>query len=85
LVDAQSFKREKNMQSAQQSGYLAKQVFNLDLPVQVCHSAAGFYIGTMHPDDGPFSRESNEYFPTKQLAEEALASGNWSQLEFDRA
>ena len=49
------------------------------LPLQVCESAAGFYIGALTTDGEPVSRESREYFPTRQLAEKALKSGNWTQ------
>lgn len=41
------------------------------LPLTVLKSAAGFYIGT-EDDDGPVSRESEEYWPTKEAAEKAL-------------
>ena len=64
-------------------GRLAKKCFNVDLPLQVCACAQGYYIGTVHPADGPYSRESNEYFPSRAAAEEALDTGQWSQLDFD--
>lgn len=48
--------------SPQKIGHLAKQCFNVALPLQVCRSEAGYYIGTVHPKDGPYSRESEEYF-----------------------
>lgn len=48
------------------------------LPVQVLRSAAGFYLGTVD-DEGPYSRESVEYWPNHEGAEQALASGNWQQ------
>lgn len=64
-----------------QIGQLAKKYMKVDLPLQVCSSQAGFFIGTMHPTDGPFSRESAEYFPDRESAEQALASGRWTQLE----
>jgi hypothetical protein len=38
--------------------------------LQVCHSGAGFYIGTMC-QCGPYSRES-EYYSTRQGAQEAF-------------
>lgn len=40
------------------------------LELQVCQSAAGFYIGTMC-DCGPYSRESM-YFPDRKIAENVL-------------
>lgn len=62
------------------SGFLAKRYSGLDLPVQVLRSGAGYYLGTID-EDGPCSRESQEYFPTKESAEEALQTGRWTQRE----
>lgn len=51
--------------------------------LQVCQSAAGYYIGRMHHDDTvakgfiePGSRESG-YYPTYEVAQEALKSGTF--------
>lgn len=52
----------------------------LELPVQVLESAAGFYLGTQ-TDEGPFSRESEEYFETEALAATALQDDSWTQHE----
>lgn len=50
--------------------------------LQVCKSAAGFYIGTMYNNpegwQEPGSRES-EYFATRGEAEEALKEESWDQ------
>ena len=46
--------------------------------VQVLHSQAGFYIGTVS-DGLPCSRESNEYYLTEADAIEALAHDTWTQ------
>jgi len=62
-----------------QYGKLAKDVCNVTLPLQVLRSQAGFYIGTFD-EDGPCSRESVEYFPTKDAAFAALETGEWTQL-----
>ena len=48
------------------------------LPLHVLRSVAGYYIGTAD-DEGPISRESVEYFPTRDLAERALVAGCWTQ------
>lgn len=48
------------------------------LPLRVLKSAAGFYIGTIS-DEGPFSRESEEYWPTAEAAETALMSSCFTQ------
>lgn len=48
------------------------------LPLQVLKSAAGYYIGTAD-EDGPFTRESIEYWPSADLAADALRNGTWTQ------
>ncbi len=50
-----------------------------DLPLKVIRSGAGYYIGTFSVDAGPVSRESEEYWPTEELADAAMASGAWTQ------
>jgi hypothetical protein len=62
-----------------QYGKLAQEYCQVDLPVQVLQSAAGFYLGTFHPEEGPYSRESDCYWPTREAAQIALASGDWPQ------
>ena len=59
-------------------GLLAKEYCNKRLELQVLRSGAGSYIGTLD-DDGPCSRESEEYFKSRELAESALVSGDWTQ------
>lgn len=51
------------------------------LPVVVCQSARGFYLGTQ-TDDGPVSRESEEYFGSESYAETALETGSWTQRSY---
>ena len=48
------------------------------LPLKVCKSGAGFYIGTWDCE-GPCSRESELYYRTREEAEDALQTGNWTQ------
>lgn len=48
------------------------------LPLEVLRSAAGFYIGTAC-DGIPVSRESVEYFRSREAALSALATGAWTQ------
>ncbi len=48
------------------------------LPVRVYQSNAGFYLGT-YDDEGPFTRESEEYWRKEADAYEALARGSWIQ------
>ena len=38
---------------------------------RVCQSAAGYYIGTFHPQEGPYDRHS-EYYRTHEEAKERL-------------
>lgn len=59
-----------------QYGMLASQA-GYRLPLVVRESGARFDIGTF--DCGPVSRESVEYWPTRELAQEALNTGNWTQ------
>lgn len=63
---------------AESIGYLALTYLSKRLPLQVRHSAAGYFIGTA--DDGePVSRESAEYFRSYEAAEQALSAGRWQQ------
>jgi hypothetical protein len=62
-------------------GWLAKQWGHRELPLRVMKSAAGFYLGTAD-EDGPFSRESEEYWRTEKDASAALDHPNqipWTQ------
>ena len=59
-------------------GYLAHEYCGVTLPLEVLRSGAGYYIGTSD-DEGPVSRESNEYFRSAKAAQAALASGKWTQ------
>jgi hypothetical protein len=61
-------------------GHLALQVIGRDLPLQVLESAAGFYLGTAD-DEGPVSRESQEYFGDFASAQQALKTGSWTQRD----
>lgn len=61
-------------------GYLALKHGEEAIPIQVCYSAGGYYIGTMDPEDGtPFSRESAEYYGSFAEAQDALYAGTWTQ------
>ncbi|GKS73299.1 hypothetical protein AVME950_00405 [Acidovorax sp. SUPP950] len=68
---------EKTDDAQQQFGLMAGQ-YGERLPLEVCRSAAGFYLGT-YTDRGPFTRESLEYWRKKEQAENALATGEWTQ------
>lgn len=45
------------------------------LPFKVLKSNAGFYIGTW--SDGPYTRESKNYWNTREQAQYALDTGVW--------
>ncbi|MBK7656701.1 MAG: hypothetical protein IPJ18_18365 [Betaproteobacteria bacterium] len=60
-------------------GMLALDYCNKKLPLQVLQSAAGFYIGTQDPESGPCSRESNEYFRTREKAQTAFENNQWTE------
>lgn len=62
------------------TGHLAMEFCGKSLPVIVCESRHGFFIGTV--DEGlPCSRESNEYFGTRNQAATALITGSWTQKQ----
>lgn len=65
----------------ERSGQLAREFCNMKLPLKVLKSAAGYYIGTYSDEEGPISRESMEYFGTKEQADNALQNGDWTQRE----
>lgn len=44
-----------------------------DRPLEVCRSAAGFYLGTKTATGEPNSRDSAEYWRHRRDAEDALA------------
>jgi hypothetical protein len=69
----------KTSETAATCGSLALASVGKRLPLQVLRSAAGHYIGTF--DDGPVSRESVEYFPTREAARHALETGAWTQRQ----
>lgn len=62
------------------TGKLAKEWCGVTLPLQVCSSGAGFYIGCMD-EGGPVSRESAEYWETAEQAQASLDADNWIQKE----
>ena len=61
-----------------QYGHLAMTFMQLQLPLQVLSALNGFYIGTMD-ENGPASRESVEYWPVKEHAQQAFENGKWTQ------
>jgi hypothetical protein len=68
----------RESETRKQFGALA-QAAGRQLELQVCKSAAGFYLGTRDDDGAPFTRESQEYWSKRERAEQALTSGRWTQ------
>lgn len=64
-----------------QMGQLALEWSEMELPLQVLQSGGGYYLGTFSDEEGPVSRESQEYFRTWEDAEAALKSGAWTQRD----
>lgn len=60
-------------------GMLAERDCGKKLPLKVLESHAGFYLGTFDEEEGPCTRESVEYWPTREKAERAFAECEWSQ------
>jgi hypothetical protein len=60
------------------AGMLAK-IAGEVFPVEVCKSAAGYYIGTRDAEGMPFTRESEEYWGKPDQAATALKKGRWTQ------
>lgn len=59
-------------------GKLAREFGGVSLPLLVLKSTGGFYLGTSMAE-GPFTRESEEYWTTGQEASTALEIGDWTQ------
>ncbi|EGT5729746.1 hypothetical protein AGJ33_20135 [Cronobacter dublinensis subsp. dublinensis] len=60
--------------------------FGFEVPVTVCKSGGGYYIGTFLSDpsadfSGPLSRESEEYYDTETEAQNALNDNTWTQRQ----
>jgi hypothetical protein len=62
-----------------QFGWLAKEFGSRELPLKVCESAAGLYLGTEDKGE-PYTRESVEYWRKRKDADKALLTpGTWTQ------
>ena len=60
-------------------GMLAYQFQGAAYENEVLKSAAGYYIGTVHPVEGPNTRESYEYYRSEDDAKAALELHTWTQ------
>ncbi|WP_422824375.1 hypothetical protein [Xenorhabdus bharatensis] len=82
-VSGQSFNYQRQQEAEMNIapiGVLALQYCHKQLPLAVLQSRAGFYIGTMEAGV-PCSRESTEYFASREQAELALQQGRWAQRQ----
>ncbi|HBX54761.1 MAG TPA: hypothetical protein DEH10_05090 [Pseudomonas sp.] len=59
-------------------GKLAFAQLNIKYPLQILKSGAGFYIGTAD-ESGSISRESVDYYPSAEVAAQALDGNAWTQ------
>lgn len=63
-------------------GKLAVEWCGVNTPIAVHQSGAGYYIGVVNPRTGePISRESKEYFRTREEAEYAFNNDLWTQRD----
>lgn len=50
-----------------------------EYPLVICKSNAGYYIGRLDKEGFPYSRESKEYFQSKELATVAFETDTWTR------
>lgn len=74
-----SIKSSQRMTHLPSHGRLTQHWLGQNRPLQVLRSAAGYYIGTADENGLPMSRESEGYWPERDLAQTALDSGQWPQ------
>lgn len=62
------------------TSFLAAKILEEEHDQIICHSGAGYYIGANDEETGePVARDSVEYWPTREEAEEALKDKSWTQ------
>ena len=54
-------------------------LFGAPRPLQGCQSRVGFYLGTLDVDGTPNTRESAEYWESREEAEGAWKARKWQQ------
>ena len=54
-----------------------------NMPVKVCMSGAGFYIGQWCNNCGPWNRLSYDYYPTQEAAQTLLDNDTWKRRDTD--
>jgi hypothetical protein len=70
----------QTVDAARPVAQIASAALGHPVPLEICYSAAGFYLGT-YVDAEPYSRESVEYWRKREEAAAALASGRWTQKQ----
>jgi hypothetical protein len=70
--------REKLMAMPKETVHLGGELPYPGAKLQVCVSAAGYFLGYIDKDGLPWSRESH-YFKVVGAASRALASGDWER------
>ena len=64
---------------------LTLKYLRIEAPLQVIKSPAGFFIGALMPDSMPrgqvASRDSAEYYPTREAAQAALDTSSFTQRQ----
>ena len=63
------------------NGKLAFEYSDVCIPISICRSNAGFYIGTTDECGLPISRKSLEYYPDEKHAQYALDNNTWTQRD----
>ena len=53
------------------------------MPVKVCHSGAGYYIGQTCNQCGPYNRLSLHYYTTPESAQNELTNGTYQKRDTD--
>lgn len=61
------------------TGTITCDLCGAELPLKVCQSGAGYYLGHFCNQCGPYSRESG-YFRTREEAKRALQSENEDEM-----
>lgn len=54
----------------------------IPMPVKVCISCAGYYIGQFCDNCGPYSRLSLNYYESRCDAQDALDNDTWTRRQY---
>lgn len=78
---ADAFEKEMlNHCLSHRTSFLCATLLEEEHGLEVCQSEAGFYLGVVDFETGePLSRDSRDYYPTSEAAQEALINRTWTQ------